>query len=619
MKMGMARCIGPPLPKPAGRSRHGHASVKPLAWSLALAAGLTTGTLTTAQEASQAALDQANRQQQADELLRQADESGSDVSPVRRIRDGRGRGDDNDRGQNEDGGDRRGGRQGRSPSIDGSGNNRDFPTANASHTNLARLAAPAYADGISTLAGPHRPSARLVSNQVSAQSEDLPNTMGLTDYLWQWGQFVDHDIDLTDGINPPEPADILVPPGDPWFDPQATGVKRIRLNRSLFDLASGTGVDNPREQINEISGWIDASNVYGSDAERASGLRTLDGTGQLKTSDGNLLPFNTDGLPNAGGESPELFVAGDPRANEQMGLLAMHTLFVREHNRLVQEMAENNPDLSGEQLYQQARTMVIGIMQVITYQEFLPALLGPDALPDYQGYDRRVDSRISNEFSTASYRMGHSLLPPVLLRLNGNMAESRFGHLSLADAFFSPARLAEEGGIEPLLRGLAQQLCQDFDIYVIDEVRNFLFGLPGSGGFDLVSLNIQRGRDHGLPDYNSLRVAMGLQPALSMADISGDPVVVDRLAQTYASPDQIDPWVGGLAEDAAGGGLVGELVGAVIADQFIRLRDGDRYWYTRMLSADQRSEVENTRLADVIRRNTRIGSELGDRDVFRVD
>ncbi len=554
-------------------------------------------------------------EEQAEALLREADERGSESSPVRRLR----------REQPGDGpADRRGDRDGLNanrlvPSIDGSGNNRANPDSNASHTTLARLAPAAYGDAISTPAGIDRPSARLISSQVSAQADERPNTLGLSSFLWQWGQFLDHDIDLTDGADPAEAFNVEIPRGDPWFDPAATGTVQILLNRSLYDPATGTAADNPREQINEITGWIDGSNVYGSDTERAQALRELDGSGRLRVSAGNLLPFNVAGLANAGGESSELFLAGDPRANEQIGLAAMHTLFVREHNRQVARLAAASPRLNGDQLYEQARRMVIGLLQVITYDEFLPALLGPDVLTDYRGYNPEVDARIANEFSTAAYRMGHTLLPPILLRFDRSMNESTFGHLSLADAFFSPSRLTDEGGIEPLLRGMSRQLSQDFDVYVVDEVRNFLFGLPGSGGFDLVSLNIQRGRDHGLPDYNSLRRAMGLAPVRSLRDISSDPEVTRRLLLTYDSPDEVDAWVGGLAEDAQEGAMVGELVSAVIADQFQRLRDGDRFWYTRILTREQRREVEQTRLADVIRRNTTIGPELGDRDVFRVD
>jgi hypothetical protein len=206
-----------------------------------------------------------------------------------------------------------------------------------------------------------------VSNAVCAQEGSIENRLDATDFLWQWGQFVDHDIDLTDGTDPPEPADILVPEFDAFFDPEGTGTAVVVVNRSVYDLATGTEAGNPREQLNEISTWIDASNVYGSDPERASALRTLDGTGRLNTSEGDLLPFNTDGLPNAGGDSPSLFLGGDVRANEQVGLTALHTLFVREHNRLAHEIVADHPRWSGNQIYEKSRQLVGAQMQVTFY------------------------------------------------------------------------------------------------------------------------------------------------------------------------------------------------------------------------------------------------------------
>ena len=264
--------------------------------------------------------------------------------------------------------------------IDGSDNNRNQPNWGAAHTPLLRTIPADYGDGVSSPAGADRPSPRAVSNHVAIQETLIPNPLGTSDYLWQWGQFLDHDIDLTDGAEPPEPEPISVPPGDPWFDPLSTGIATIPFNRSIYAHETGAGTNNPREQLNEITSYIDASNVYGSDADRAQALRTLDGTGRLKTSEGDLLPFNVDGLPNAGGSGPELFLAGDVRANEQAGLAAMHTLFVREHNRLAERYAVVHPDWDGERLYQAARRMVGAQMQVITYREFLPALLGPEPL-----------------------------------------------------------------------------------------------------------------------------------------------------------------------------------------------------------------------------------------------
>ena len=501
--------------------------------------------------------------------------------------------------------------------IDGTSNNRNTPEMGAAGARLIRLTAADYGDGISSFSGGSRPNPRVVSNAIHAQAASSPNASRLSDYLWQWGQFLDHDIDLTEGVEPEEHADIPIPAGDEFFDPDSTGTQVMPFNRSIYDTETGTSFSNPREQVNEITAWIDASNVYGSDSTRAAALRSNDGTGRLKTSAGNLLPFNTAGLPNAGGDSEVLFLGGDLRANEQLGLTTMHTLFVREHNRLVGELTAANPQWYGERLYQEARARVGAQMQIITFQEFLPALLGPDAIPTYSGYDDDIDAGIANSFSTAAYRLGHSMLSDRILRLDGDGSEHSAGHLTLRDAFFQPARLVNEGGIEPMLRGLAAQVSQSIDHQIVDEVRNFLFGPPGAGGFDLVTLNIHRGRDHGLGSYNDLRLAMGLDPAVTFADITSDVELQSKLASVFPSPDDVDAWTGGLCEDHLAGAQVGELLYAVIRDQFVRLRDGDRYWYTRTLDSGTQRELESLRLSDIIRLNTEIDDEIAN-DVFRV-
>ena len=295
-------------------------------------------------------------------------------------------------------------------SLDGTGNNSDQPDWGSTDEQLLRLTAAEYGDGISSPAGADRPSAREVSNALVDQSGLVVNERFLTDITWLWGQFVDHDIDLTENADPAEPLPIEVPTGDPFFDPDGDGDVTIGFNRSTYDADTGDTDDNPRQQINQITAFLDGSVVYGSDADRAMALRTLEG-GHLKN-DGGLLPFNETGLPNAGGPSDTLFLAGDVRANENAALTAMHTLWVREHNRIADEIAADDPSLSDEDIYQLARAIVTAEIQVITYNEFLPALLGPGALEGYSGYDPTVNPGISNIFSTAAYRFGHSMLSP---------------------------------------------------------------------------------------------------------------------------------------------------------------------------------------------------------------
>ncbi len=501
-------------------------------------------------------------------------------------------------------------------SIDGSNNNFYIAGMNAAHGELRRYMTVEYADYVSQMAGIDRPNARQISNIVASQITSIENRRRASDYLWQWGQFLDHDIDLTDGSNPAELANIAIPAGDNHFDPSGSGNAELSFNRSLYSPSSGTGVDKPRQQVNEITGWIDASNVYGSDIERASALRMNDGSGRLRVSEGNFLPFNHAGFPNAGGNSNLLFLAGDVRANEQVALTAMHTLFMREHNRVAKKIRRRHSRLSGDEVYQRARRLVAAQMQIITYNEFIPTLLGKKALSRYRGYKPNADARIMNSFSTAAFRLGHSLLNSTILRVDRKGREVDAGHLPLRSAFFAPQELLDHG-IEPILRGLAKQKSQNLDIYVVDDVRNFLFGEPGRGGFDLASLNIQRGRDHGLPSYNAARAQMGLAMVTSFAEISVDITVQSRLSQAYGTPEYVDLWVGGLAEDHVSGAMVGPLFLAILKQQFEALRDGDRFWYQRSLSRAEKAQLRGLRLAHIIRRNTSIGRELKN-DVFHV-
>ncbi|MCH7987871.1 MAG: peroxiredoxin [Planctomycetes bacterium] len=451
---------------------------------------------------------------------------------------------------------------------------------------------------------PHVPNARDISNMIAAQAELVLNDRGMSDYIWAWGQFVDHDISLTlsnpaDGtadISVNDPEDLLAPGPLP-------------LNRSIFDPETGFS-HNPRQQINSITSFIDASNVYGSDQVRADALRTGEG-GRLKTSAGNLPPFNEDGLPNAGGPSNTLFLVGDVRANEQVGLTAMHTLFLREHNRLAGRIVHKFPGATDEEVYQLARKIVGAEMQIITYHEFLPALLGPFApsLDDYEGFDPDVNPSIANEFSAALFRYGHSTLSPQLLLANN---KGRVGTISLRDAFFNPAFLADNPeNVDFLLKGFAVQQAQEVDTQVVDDVRSFLFGPPGAGGTDLASLNIQRGRDHGLPLYNVMRVAYGLQPVEDFDEISSELWVQTALELLYGSVDEIDAWIGGLAEDHLLDASVGPLVAAAIIEQFTALRDGDRFFFLNDPDLAHHRlhkiiHLDHVTLADVIRRNTGI-------------
>ncbi len=423
--------------------------------------------------------------------------------------------------------------------FDGSGNNIANPTWGAAGTNLERIAPAAYPDGISSPTGGTRPGPREISNAIVAQMISMPNSLGLTDWTFQWGQFMDHDLDLTSPGSPAESLPISIPADDAIFNPAIP----MPFTRSHYDTTAPVG--SARQQVNEITSYIDGSMVYGSDAARATALRGPGGT--LLTSGDNLLPKNTMNLPNGDNgavDRSQFFVAGDVRVNEQVGLTAVHTLFMREHNRLAAEIVAAHPLWDGNMIYQRARELVGAEIQVITYNEFLPALLGPHGLTPYTGYDPTINAEVLNEFSTAFYRVGHTMLSPQLLRVQNDGSPAPGGPLALRDAFFVPNNIANSNELGYLLKGLASQTQQQIDIKVVDDVRNFLFGEPAAGvGFDLASLNIQRGRDHGLPDYNSLRVALGLSAAADFSDISSDPAIQSTLQSLYGDVGNIDAWV----------------------------------------------------------------------------
>jgi hypothetical protein len=511
--------------------------------------------------------------------------------------------------------------------IDGTNNNVAQPTQGAAETRQIRFGYGAqfpdgYGDAIITT--PQRANPRTISNTIHAQADSVPNDRHLTDWAFQWGQWITHDLDLT--RNGPE-FDALWTGGVGDFgiaieDPDdPLGPNPIPFHRSEYDPATGTpdpvpGATPPRlnrrEVINAVTSYIDASLVYGSDPERAAELRTYAG-GKLKTSaGGRLLPMNAAGLENADPFhlGDRLFLAGDVRANEQSNLTAVHTLFVREHNRLADRIHHKYPELSDEEIYQVARRLVGAEMQVITYEEYLPAVLGFDHAPDPSAasYDPAVNAAVTNSFAHAVFRFGHSQINESTLLVNNNGQTVR--QMSIRDAFFNPDNLTTDpDNVGRMLKGLASQLSQENDLLLVDGVRNNLFGPPGAGGLDLAALDIQRGRDHGLPDYNTLRRTYGLAKVTSFAEISSDPEIQQKLEQLFGTVDNIDGFVGALAEDHLPGASVGPLVKAVVGNQFERLRDGDRFFYTtdpflRSSAVRQVLDLDKVSLAKVIKWNT---------------
>jgi peroxidase len=535
------------------------------------------------------------------------------------------------------------------------GNNVANPTEGTEGIDLLRKAAAAYADLISSPSLAGDLSARAISNILNSQadpnnpSQDL-NTKDaqlLSDFGYAFGQFMDHDMDLTPDGGASFP--IPVAAGDPM------GPNPLPFTRSQTDpltgLVTSTGTIIPLQQVNDITAFLDLSQVYGSDQATADALRLMSG-GLMKTSPGNMLPYDNStyftaqqlsdlnkslgGMANNGGlPSSQLFATGDIRGNETLELTALQTLFVRNHNSIAGQLQAEHPTWTDEQLYQEARKLNIAEYQAIVFNEWIPAVLGRNALGQYQGYNTNVNPSIATEFSTVAFRFGHSLLSPTIGRDN-NLGQpiadvgAQSSSIPLSEDFFDPNLLNPAGVVDPVtghistdigavLKASADDVSQAMDPMAINDVRNLLFGNFGAGGQDLIARDIQRGRDDGIPSYNAVRQAYGLAPVTSFAQITSDTAVQAELAKAYNNDvSSIDAFEGGLAEDHVRGSDVGPLFQAIMVDQFTRLRDGDRFFYlNENFNRDELNIfLQGNSLTKVIEANTNITNVQPDAFIY---
>ena len=515
--------------------------------------------------------------------------------------------------------------------INGIGANPEHPTWGSLNDPMIDLTDISFADGFGSPTGGNRANPRKVSNLIFCQVGSIPDKKNLSDYTFIWGQFIDHDITLVMDAED-ERVNISVPRFDAWMDPYGSGTAIIPVPRSRFVESTGDSVGNPRLYANAITAYMDGSNVYGSTAERLTWLRQYV-DGKLKVSKGNLLPYNTltgeyeaPVDPNAPMMAHPItppdgkwFVAGDIRANENVLLTSMHTTFVREHNRQCDIIKSKNPGWNDEQIFQRARKIVSGLIQSISYNEWLPLMIGRD-FPEYTGFDENVNVQVTNAFSAAAFRYGHTTINSAVLRMDEHGHTMPGGDMVMANAFFHPAAIRESEGVECFLKGMCYQPQQDIDCKVIDDLRNMLFGPPGAGGMDLAAINIQRGRERGLADYNTMRLNYGLEPYTDFGQISKDPELIQNLYEIYDGDiNEIDPWVGMLAETHISNSMFGELLEKIIVEQFERTRDGDPFFYIidNELTDDEKLEISNTRLGDVVARTS--GMNTIPQSIFEVE
>ncbi|KAF2896233.1 hypothetical protein ILUMI_09939 [Ignelater luminosus] len=502
--------------------------------------------------------------------------------------------------------------------ADGTCNNLKSPWRGASMLPMQRFLPPHFHDGIQAIrksvTGRKLPSPRDISTRIHRdKNREMPT---ITLMFMQWGQFLDHDVISSvqarmfnrsvprccqeggRGLLPPEFTHpeclpITVSENDRFLS--QFGIRCIEFVRS----APTTRIDCDlgfREQISQVTAYIDASTVYGSDPETADSLR-LFRKGQLvygrARSEGPLQPPDPpEGeLCRLGAVTTDCFRGGDLRVGDQPGLTALHTVWLRYHNRVAFQLAKMNSRWSDEKVYQEARRIVGALIQHITYREFLPIVLGEEVMRlfglnlertgYYKGYNPKVNPTPANSFGTAAFRFGHSLVQNSFVRRDSAHRIIR-NNVTLHEEQSNVENLWSFGSMDRLLLGLCDQPTQRRDEFISKELTNHLFQTSGfSFGMDLAAINIQRGRDHGLPSYTAWREPCGLIPLRNWTDFNRimSSETVQRFKSLYEHFDDIDLFSGGLAERPVRGGIVGPTFACIIAQQFSNLRRGDRFWY----------------------------------------
>jgi len=596
-------------------------------------------------------------------------------------------------------------------SLSGHNNNEFVPNAGQAGINYLRIGNARYADGRS--APVTGPNARLVSNRIFNDTNvNVFSEHGVSQWGNVWGQFLDHTFGLRNGNG--TTADIPFNSADP-LESFSNTLGVVPFVRTA--AAPGTGVSNARQHVNTENSFIDAEGIYGNTDTKLDWLRegTVDGNPDnngarllmpnnylpRKTARGNAATAPTMDVDGRLLSNPNsAAVAGDQRANENLALTAVQTLFAREHNRFVGLLPSS---VSQQDKFQIARAVVIAEQQYITYNEFLPAM--GVSLGAYRGYDDTLDPAMAHEFATVGYRAHSQIHGEMEFETNA----SRYSQATLAAlqaqgvevvidgadadlavplnvAFFNP-NLVEQIQLGPVLKGIGGESEYNNDEMIDNQLRSVLFRVPVSGNpdcldgptlpqcfngvVDLGAIDLQRGRDHGMPSYNQMRNAYGLSSKTSFTaitgestesfpsdplltpgneindpncldivalfDINGNPTTVAndnavrvvkrcsvaaRLKAIYGSVSNVDAFTGMVAEKHLTGSELGELQTAIWKDQFGAMREGDRFFYANdplqpFIRNNFGIDYRRT-LAQVIASNTDIPAAQLQANVFKI-
>lgn len=427
-----------------------------------------------------------------------------------------------------------------------------------------------------------KPKPRFISNQLMKKEVQVSTRNSVNLLMVYFGQFIDHEVTLTPSERIDKDAQAPIDNGKMKFS--RSGILRYNYEKCCGSPYLKDRVWQ-RPPFNVLTSFIDGGSIYGSDNLRAIALRSFTG-GELivQSNKGEvLLPFNRPDhllfrLPNEpSADDKNLFVGGDIRANENAILTAIHTVFVREHNRVCRMLRKwlrrkrRFRLIRDVWLYKMAKLIVTAELQSITFHEFIPAMVGPKAFPEYKGYKASKDARISIFHSGFAFRWGHSAVSEHIMIRDRNKGTT---NRSLREMFFNTSFFLEYGA-DNLLLSAIETAAEEVDEQIVDSLRNFLFNPPKRGRLDLAAMNIQRTRDQGIPSY--LKLQQLYRTGEGLENIK--PKLREPLMKIYGSAAKIDALVGGLCEKPLKGSILGPLYAAINIDQFLRIRDGDRFYY----------------------------------------
>ena len=530
--------------------------------------------------------------------------------------------------------------------YDGWYNNLAHPSWGSAGSRLYRKVPSSYADGVYMM-DEELPSARAISDAVFRGPDGQPNRRNLTTMFVYFSQVVAYELmQSSESSCPLEMHKIPVPACDSVFDPDCSSKRMMPFTRARYDKSTGGGFNSAREQLNEKTAWIDASFLYSTQEPWVNAMKAGRG-GRLK--EGHMPdypPLNSHRIPLINPPPPQihrlmdperLFLLGDPRVNENPGLLSFGLILYRWHNRLADRLAARHPEWSDLRLFDSARRFVIATLQNIIMYEFLPALLNHEQpLSPYTGYKPGLPPGIAHVFSAAAFRSLHSLVPPgMIFRLRDKQEEGGNGTcafrsdvagyraLRLCQNWWNAQDIIGDYSVDEVILGMASQLAEPQDHIVISDLRDYLFGPMHFSRLDLVAIEIMRGRDNGLGSYNRVRQEYGLTPrnwtSINPLVTKHFPHKLKRLQQLYHHDiNRLDVYVGGMLEGRDEG--PGELFSAIIREQFRRIRDADRFWFENpdlgVFTNEELAEIRNTSLYDIIRSTTNVQEGETQRSVF---